>query len=214
MSKVLQFPGCCLVVLLLLFLFSGCASKGSSGGEAVSLKASADHSVSPKQKRTAGQSGELKQKRSTKKRVERKKTVQAQPAARAAVGRAGQRNSSTTVRKGAEQKGLGSSLSAAASVDPDASEPSGLGELSVEIADPGAGGATVVGRMLFYYDFYPEADVYFDTVRHLYFYYDAGRWIMSVALPSQIQSQLGRSERLTLSDSLPYLRHQENKSRY
>jgi len=72
----------------------------------------------------------------------------------------------------------------------------------------------VVGRMVYYYDYYPAAEVYYDTVRHLYFYYDDGSWVMSVALPTTFQEKIVTSVQLRMQTSLPYTLHQEHLVAY
>ena len=72
----------------------------------------------------------------------------------------------------------------------------------------------VFGRMMFHYDYYPDVEVYFDTIRHLYFYFDKGRWMMSVALPTNFQENLGRSIRLKIKSDRPYVEHDEHVRKY
>ena len=72
----------------------------------------------------------------------------------------------------------------------------------------------VLGRAVFHYDYYPDPEVYFDTIRHLYFYRDDGKWTMSVALPSIYQKNLGTSVRLKIDSSRPYERHREHREVY
>jgi len=74
-------------------------------------------------------------------------------------------------------------------------------------------GPAVVGRMMYHYDYYPATEVYFDTIRHLYFYQDKGRWMMSVALPVAFQTE-GTSVRLKLKTSQPYTLHREHRKLY
>ena len=72
----------------------------------------------------------------------------------------------------------------------------------------------VLGRTMFHYDYYPDAEVYFDTIRHLYFYQDGGTWAMSVALPISFQENLGSSVRLKLKNAKPYLFHREHRQEH
>jgi len=72
----------------------------------------------------------------------------------------------------------------------------------------------VVGRMMFHYDYYPDVDVYFDTIRHLYFYKDGGKWLMSVALPTLYQKNAGSSVRLKLKTDRPFTQHDEHRKLY
>ena len=57
---------------------------------------------------------------------------------------------------------------------------------------------------MYHYDYFADKEVYFDTIRHLYFYRDNGDWTMSVALPSAYQKNLGTSVRLKLDTPRPY----------
>jgi len=69
----------------------------------------------------------------------------------------------------------------------------------------------VVGGIVYHYDYYPEPEVYFDTDRHLYFYNDNGRWVMSVALPTAFQVNLSTSVRMKLRTSQPYIFHADHR---
>jgi hypothetical protein len=81
-------------------------------------------------------------------------------------------------------------------------------------SEAGAGDEMVLGRTMFHYDYYPDPEVYFDTIRHLYFYRDGGSWTMSVALPSSYRKNLGTSVRLKLKSPSPYERHREHRQAY
>lgn len=83
-----------------------------------------------------------------------------------------------------------------------------------DVADPAgemSGQELIVGRMMFHYDYYPDPGVYFDTIRHLYFYNDGGRWIMSVALPVSFQERLGDKVRLKMKNDRPYTLNHEHR---
>ena len=79
---------------------------------------------------------------------------------------------------------------------------------------PGPEDEVVPGRMMFHYHYYPDGEVYFDTIRHLYFYRDNGAWTMSVALPASFRKNLGASVRLKLVEERPYLLHDEHRRKY
>ncbi len=97
-------------------------------------------------------------------------------------------------------------------------------EMTTDMAKPGldANGSQdqeaeqelILGRTMFHYDYYPDVEVYFDTIRHLYFYQDGGSWAMSVALPISFQENLGSSVRLKMKSSKPYLSHREHRQEY
>ena len=72
----------------------------------------------------------------------------------------------------------------------------------------------ILGRTMFHYDYYPDVEVYFDTIRHLYFYQDGGSWAMSVALPISFQENLGTSVRLKMPSGKPYLSHREHRQEH
>ncbi len=71
-----------------------------------------------------------------------------------------------------------------------------------------------VRRARYHYDYYPQANVYFDTVRHLYFYRTEGGWTMSVALPAVFQKELGARVRLEMTDDRPYVEHEKHREKY
>ncbi len=90
-------------------------------------------------------------------------------------------------------------------------------EITAETVDepmPEGDAPMVVGRIMFYYDYYPDVGVYFDTMRHLYFYFDNGRWKMSVALPAAFQKRLGRSVQLKIKSDRPFINHDEHLRLY
>ena len=83
----------------------------------------------------------------------------------------------------------------------------------VEVSD-GSAEAPSSPRTIFYYDYYPEAEVYFDVDRHLYFYRDGGKWTMSVALPSVFRNDIGRSVRIEMESANPFERHRDHLKSY
>ena len=54
------------------------------------------------------------------------------------------------------------------------------------------------------YRYYPEARVYYDTGRSLYFYYEGGRWGASVSLPSSIRINVSDYVSLEMDTDEPY----------
>ena len=89
-------------------------------------------------------------------------------------------------------------------------------DASAQVESPGQDVETkqVSGETIFLYHYYPDNEVYFDTIRHLYFYRDNGIWTMSVALPGSFQENLGSSVWLKLKSAKPYLSHSEQIQKY
>jgi hypothetical protein len=54
------------------------------------------------------------------------------------------------------------------------------------------------------YEYYPDNNVYYDPARKLYFYLQGDGWKTSVALPTSIRLNLGKSTSLELDTDLPY----------
>ena len=59
-------------------------------------------------------------------------------------------------------------------------------------------------RAKYQYRYYPEARVYYDTGRNLYFYYEGGRWGASVSLPSSIRINVSDYVSLEMDTDEPY----------
>jgi len=64
------------------------------------------------------------------------------------------------------------------------------------------------------YHYYPSAQVYFDTGRGLYFYYQSGRWQVSAQLPSSVRLHLGHSVTLDMDTDRPYRYHSDVITHY
>lgn len=64
------------------------------------------------------------------------------------------------------------------------------------------------------YKYYPDAQVYYDTGRGVYFYYRNGGWHMSAELPSNLSVTLGDSVTLEMDTDKPYARHDEHMREY
>lgn len=66
------------------------------------------------------------------------------------------------------------------------------------------------------YHYYPNAEIYFDIGRNMYFYLDSGnRWSFSADLPLRLRSHLhsGYVE-IEMDDDRPYSRHKSHKKKY
>lgn len=64
------------------------------------------------------------------------------------------------------------------------------------------------------YRYYPLSYVYYDTGRSLYFYYEGGRWEVSVSLPSSIRIDVGDYVSIEMDDDKPYHYHSDVVKRY
>lgn len=68
-------------------------------------------------------------------------------------------------------------------------------------------------RAKHHYRYYPDASVYYDTAKDVYFYLDNDSWRISVSLPSSIR--LGSTYvSLELDTDKPYKYHHEHKVKY
>lgn len=64
------------------------------------------------------------------------------------------------------------------------------------------------------YHYHPEAAVYFDLDRQLYFHLAGGNWVTSVSLPSELKLRLGESVTLEIGTELPYEYYDEHRKKY
>lgn len=64
------------------------------------------------------------------------------------------------------------------------------------------------------YNYYPAAQVYFDTERKVYFYLDGDSWNMSVSLPKDIKIGLGDYVTIEMDTDKPYSKFKEHKVKY
>ena len=69
-------------------------------------------------------------------------------------------------------------------------------------------------RAKHHYRYYPSSYVYYDTARSLYFYSEAGRWHVSVSLPSSIRIDVGDYVSLDMDTDEPYRYHSDVEKRY
>lgn len=68
-------------------------------------------------------------------------------------------------------------------------------------------------RNKYRYHYYPDAGVYFDLDRKIYFYLDHG-WRSAVVLPRHLRVILGGPVTLNLDLAEPYYRYDEHRSKY
>lgn len=68
-------------------------------------------------------------------------------------------------------------------------------------------------RQKYRYNYYPEASVYFDLDRRLYFYMDGG-WRSAQRLPRDLRVRLQAPVSLELAMAEPYLRYDEHRHKY
>ena len=65
------------------------------------------------------------------------------------------------------------------------------------------------------YSYYPDASVYFDAGRSVYFYIDSGgSWSMSASLPLSLRARLGANVTIEMETDRPYTKHTEHKKKY
>ena len=69
-------------------------------------------------------------------------------------------------------------------------------------------------RSKFRYHYYPDAGIYFDTGRGVYFYLDSNGWKMSVSLPRHLQINLGEHVSIVMESRRPYLKHHDHLKKY
>ena len=62
------------------------------------------------------------------------------------------------------------------------------------------------------YVYYPDAEVYFEPRRHVYYWSDGGEWRSGARVPQNIV--LRSSVRVTLDSSEPYRHHDEVRAKY
>jgi len=69
-------------------------------------------------------------------------------------------------------------------------------------------------RAKYNYYYYPDAYVYFDLGRNVYFYLQNGGWTMSASLPSGLRISLGEKVSLEMEVDRPYLEHDAHRKKY
>jgi hypothetical protein len=66
-------------------------------------------------------------------------------------------------------------------------------------------------RAKYTYHYYPQAEVYFDISRKLYFYMEADEWKVSASLPGGLRAHLGDHVTIETDYDKPYMRSKESK---
>jgi hypothetical protein len=64
------------------------------------------------------------------------------------------------------------------------------------------------------YNYYPDAQVYFDPARQLYFFMEANRWLARAVLPREINVSIGPPVVVDLDSERPYERHDDVRRIY
>ena len=64
------------------------------------------------------------------------------------------------------------------------------------------------------YEYYPDARVYFDPARQLYFFLEANRWAARASLPPQIKVRVGSPVIVNLATERPYEYDDEVRQKY
>ena len=64
------------------------------------------------------------------------------------------------------------------------------------------------------YHYYPDASVYFDISRKLYFYLVGDEWKAGVSLPGSLHVQLGDYVTIEMDTDRPYTHHKEHRTKY
>lgn len=64
------------------------------------------------------------------------------------------------------------------------------------------------------YHYYHDEQVYYDTSRGLYFYFEGSNWQVSASLPSHYNVHLGGYVTIEMDSSQPHMHHKEHKKKY
>ena len=64
------------------------------------------------------------------------------------------------------------------------------------------------------YYYYPDAEVYFDVGRSVYFYMHGDNWRMTTALPGSLSLHLGDHVRLDMNTDKPYVDFHQHRKKY
>ena len=64
------------------------------------------------------------------------------------------------------------------------------------------------------YRYYPQAEVYRDDSRGLWFYYEDGKWATGANLPVRIRIEVGDHVTVSMDTDTPYLHHKAVAERY
>ncbi len=69
-------------------------------------------------------------------------------------------------------------------------------------------------RAKYQYDYYPDAEVYFDPGRSIWFFFHLGEWVTRGGLPERLKIQLKAKLTLDMDNDRPYLHHSKVKGRH
>jgi hypothetical protein len=69
-------------------------------------------------------------------------------------------------------------------------------------------------RAKYNYQYYPSTQIYYDSGRSIYFYFNNGEWQASTRLPGQIQLGSGNKITLAMNTDKPYQYHSQVIKRY
>ena len=69
-------------------------------------------------------------------------------------------------------------------------------------------------RAKYRYRYYPNARIYFDNQRSLYFFYRNGQWEVSANLPGGTRLEVGDYVTIEMDNSKPYIYHTDVEARY
>ena len=72
----------------------------------------------------------------------------------------------------------------------------------------------VKAKHAYKYQYYPDAEIYFDPGRNVYFYLNAGNWVTAATLPRRLNVRLGSSVSLDMDIPTPYELHKEHRLRF
>ena len=64
------------------------------------------------------------------------------------------------------------------------------------------------------YQYYPDARVYFDPAKSVYFYMKGGNWISAPKLPRELRVNLGSGVSMEMDVATPYKLHQEHLKQF
>ncbi len=69
-------------------------------------------------------------------------------------------------------------------------------------------------RAKYTYHYYPDAHVYFDISRRLYFYMEGDKWRVSTLLPNNLHLRLGNYVTIEMDSDKPYTHSKQHKKKY
>ena len=69
-------------------------------------------------------------------------------------------------------------------------------------------------RKKYTYRYYPDASVYFDVNRQVYFHLEHGNWSIDASLPTSLKLNLGSPVSIELDTDKPYQHYQQHVQQY